>query len=272
MSQGAGAAASRGSKLALMAMPPLSHRAPRMLASVATLAEVDLALAVGVDLIDLKDPTAGALGAWPPAQLRAAVGRVAGRRPVSATVGDLPPDAAAMVAAARSTAATGVDLVKLGFFPGADHRALAQALAPLARRGIRLVAVLMADCGPDLGIAGTLAGAGFAGVMLDTADKRSGSLCRHLDVTVLGRFVGTAREHGLLSGLAGSLRLEDVGTLARLTPDFLGFRGALCRGGRRSTLDQELLRAMRREVDGAMAPIAEGSTCHGGAAANIVPN
>ena len=40
-------------------------RAPRLLASVATLAEVDLALAAGADLIDLKDPEAGALGAWP---------------------------------------------------------------------------------------------------------------------------------------------------------------------------------------------------------------
>ena len=257
-----------------MAMPPLSHRAPRHACGERRehCAEVDLALAAGVDLIDLKDPTAGALGACPLRNLRAAVGRVAGRRPVSATVGDLPPDAAAMVAAARSTAATGVDLVSLASSPEPTTARWPRPSPLWPGGGIRLVAVLMADFGPDLDIAGTLAGAGFAGVMLDTADKRSGSLCRHLDVTVLGRFVGTAREHDLLSGLAGSLRLEDVGTLARLTPDFLGFRGALCRGGRRSTLDQELLRAMRREVDGAMAPIAEGSTCHGGAAANIVPN
>ena len=60
----------------------------------------------------------------------------------------------------RATAATGVDIVKLGFFAGADHRALARALSPLAGGGIRLVAVLMADQGHDLAIAGTLAEAG----------------------------------------------------------------------------------------------------------------
>ena len=61
---------------------------------------------------------------------------MAGRRPVSATVGDLPPERRALLAAAaRATAATGVDIVKLGFFPGGDHRALAGALAPVAADG-----------------------------------------------------------------------------------------------------------------------------------------
>ena len=80
-----------------------------------------------------------------------------------------------MAAAARAAAATGVDIVKLGFFPGANHRALAESLAPLGEAGIRLVAVLMADRQPDLGLAANLAVAGFLGVMLDTADKQSGS-------------------------------------------------------------------------------------------------
>ena len=249
---------------------PQEPDAPRLLASVATLTEVDLALAAGADLIDLKDPEAGALGAWPRAQLTQAVERVAGRRPVSATVGDLPPDASAIAAAAKATAATGVDIVKLGFFAGADHRALARALSPLVEGGIRLVAVLMADQEPDLAITGTLAEAGFTGVMLDTADKRSGSLLRHLDMPALSAFVATARGHGLVTGLAGSLRLEDVATLVPLGPDFLGFRGALCRGGRTSALDLALFGELRRELDAATRRDPEGNTCHSGPAANIV--
>ena len=230
---------------------PQEPDAPRLLASVATLAEVDLALAEGADLIDLKDPQAGALGAWPRTQLTQAVERVARRRPVSATVGDLPPDARAIAAAAEATAATGVDIVKLGFCAGADHRALARALGPVAEGGIRLVAVLMADQGPDLAIASTLAEAGFTGVMLDTADKRSGSLLRHLDMLALSAFVAIARGHGLVTGLAGSLRLEDVATLVPLGPDFLGFRSALCQGARTSALDAGRLRELRRALNGA---------------------
>src|SRR5262245_25208383 len=100
-----------------MASAPL-HR-PGLLASVADLAEVELALP-HADLIDLKDPAQGALGAWPPARIGKAVRLVAGRKPVSATVGDLPPVAGILGAAAIATAAEGVDIVKLGFFAGGD--------------------------------------------------------------------------------------------------------------------------------------------------------
>lgn len=247
-----------------------SEAAPRLLASVATLAEVELALAAGADLIDLKDPAAGALGAWPLAGLGAAVALVAGRRTVSATVGDLPPEASILSSAAQATAATGVDIVKLGFLAGADHRDLAQELAPMARGGTRLVAVLMADTAPDLGLAGSLAEAGFFGVMLDTADKASGGLLRHQAVHDLARFVADGHAHGLRVGLAGSLRLEDVAVLTPLGPDFLGFRGALCHAGRGSAMDGQRLSELRRTLDAARRQRVEGKACHSGSGANIV--
>ncbi len=221
---------------------------PALLASVADLAEVERALPLA-DFIDLKDPQDGALGAWPLADLGAAVRMVAGRRPLSATVGDLPPDAHLLGAAARTTAATAVDIVKLGFFAGGDHRALATALKPVAAEGIRLVAVLMADQDPDLDLCDCLAAAGFHGVMLDTAGKSHGGLLDHQPLAALGRFVAEARALGLLTGLAGSLRLTDVAELAPLGPDFLGFRGALCRGGRGAALDGELLTQLKEELN-----------------------
>lgn len=244
-------------------------RKPALLASVADLGEATQALA-WADLLDLKDPARGALGAWPVSRISAAVRLVAGRRPVSATVGDLPPEAAALSKAALATATTGVDIVKLGFFPGGDHLELARELAPLASDGMRLVAVLMADRQPDLAIAPSLSAAGFVGVMLDTADKRSGGLLGHLELGDLRRFVASAHEHRLLAGLAGSLRIDDVGTLAPLGADFLGFRGALCRGGRAATLDTALLRDVRRALDAAATLDPEAPTCHEGHAANIV--
>src|SRR5450759_3813428 len=42
------------------------------------------------DVIDMKDPAKGALGALEPAAVRAAVAAIAGRRPASAVTGDLP--------------------------------------------------------------------------------------------------------------------------------------------------------------------------------------
>jgi dihydroneopterin aldolase len=88
--------------------------------------------------------------------------------------------------------------------------------------------------------------------MLDTAGKSAGSLLDHLHFEALGRFVATAQARGLLVGLAGSLRKEQVPSLLALAPDLLGFRGALCRGGERG---RELESAACREVR-ALIPLA----------------
>lgn len=233
--------------------PSDGRRTPRLLASVANLEEVGIACAGGADLVDLKDPRAGALGAWPHDGLRAAVALVSGRLPVSATVGDLPMVAGSLVATVAPVAATGVDLVKVGFFAGGDHGACARALSAQSRAGVRLIAVLMADQSPDLDLLPVLADAGFVGAMLDTADKRAGGLRRHLDPATLRRFVERARGLGLLSGLAGSLGLADTAALAGLKPDYLGFRGALCQGGREAALDPAALARVRAALDVAPA-------------------
>ncbi|MDX6749871.1 (5-formylfuran-3-yl)methyl phosphate synthase [Geminicoccaceae bacterium 1502E] len=217
----------------------------RMLASVATLEEAAQAVALGADLVDLKDPVRGALGAWPVPLVRRAVAAHGGRRPLSATVGDLPMEPEGLRAAAASMAAAGVDYVKVGFFTGGDAAACAAAMAPLAAGGVRLVAVMMADQQPRLDLLAHLAAAGWHGAMLDTADKQAGGLRTHLAPDELRAFVAAARGHGLLVGLAGSLGVDDIPPLTALGPDYLGFRGALCRGPRTSGLDGERLAAVR---------------------------
>ncbi|WP_395698578.1 (5-formylfuran-3-yl)methyl phosphate synthase [Methylocella sp.] len=207
-----------------------------MLASVTDAAEAEAALAGGADVIDLKDPRAGALGAAAAQTVRDVVALVAGRRKVSAAAGDdfaSPADAAA---AAAALAEAGADYVKIGLRPE-NALALLKALAPLAARR-PLVAVLFADlpyAGPSLtdGLVERVAGAGFKGAMLDTAVKGRGRLLDHMDVAALAAFVARCRAAGLACGLAGSLEPPDAPRLLPLRPDFLGFRGALCAGGTR---------------------------------------
>lgn len=216
-----------------------------LLASVAMLDEAEQAVAWEADIVDLKDPAKGALGAWDEAPLREAVVRLGGRATLSATTGDLPMSPGPLADAAAGVAASGVSLVKVGFFDGGEVGACIAALKPLARRGVRLVAVLMADRSPDFGILPALAAAGFAGAMLDTADKSGGNLCGHLDSRALARFVTQARACGLMTGLAGSLGLGDIDLLLPLRPDYLGFRTALCAGDRTGRLDAEAFAAVR---------------------------
>jgi (5-formylfuran-3-yl)methyl phosphate synthase len=219
------------------------------LASVTSAAEAEIVLGAGADIIDLKDPHSGALGALPSSAIRAAVRTVAGRRTVSATAGDLPMQPPLIADAVDRIASLGVDIVKVGMFAGGDPRACIAALAKQAASGTRIVAVLFADESPDFALLDRLHDAGFAGAMLDTADKRGGGLGRHLADAVLGDFVERVSRSGMLSGLAGSLGLADIAPLARHAPDYLGFRGALCKDGRTSRLDAARVRAVRAAIE-----------------------
>lgn len=217
-----------------------------LLASVTCVEEARIALNAGADIIDLKDPTRGALGALPVDRIAAIVAAIGHQLPVSATVGDLPPDSELLSQAVRATAAAGVAYVKVGLFRETYFGACIDALALQAASGVRLIAVLFADLKPDLAVLASLADAGFTGAMLDTADKAGGGLRRHLTPEHLARFVRSAKQLGLLTGLAGSLRCEDIEPLLAAEPDYLGFRTALCTGGSRvAVINPEAVIAIR---------------------------
>jgi FolB domain-containing protein len=215
------------------------------LASVTGPQEAETAIAEGADIVDLKDPAAGVLGAVAPAVVRATVAAVAGRRPLSAVTGDLPMQPERLAAAAGALVQAGVDYVKVGLFADAGREQCIAALAPLAARS-KLVGVMFADAGADDALLPLLARSGFAGAMLDTAHKDAGGLLDHRDIAALGSFVDACGAHGLMAGLAGSLEPPDVPRLLLLAPDVLGFRGALCAGrGRAGHIDPEAVAAVR---------------------------
>ncbi len=218
-----------------------------LLASVTHRQEALLAARAGADLIDLKNPGEGALGALGEKEIRRIVETLPGHR-LSATIGDLPLHPRKIAAAVQATGNLGVDYVKIGFFPGGELEPVLEALQPLTGN-LSLIAVLFADYLISLPLIGAIAEAGFKGVMLDTARKNKGSLTRIRDLAFLRRFVTVAKGHDLLTGLAGSLRQEDIPRLLPLTPDYLGFRGALCQTGRRTRrLDPQRLARIRAAI------------------------
>ncbi len=225
----------------------------RMLASVATLAEARIAAGCGVDIIDLKNPQEGALGALSADTVATIVRDLKGAAPISATIGDLPMQPERIRAAVEAMAATGVDYVKLGCFPGGDWPGVFAVLKPLTARGVRLVAVLFADHPIDLSWLPVLARSGFAGAMLDTADKQAGALTTIRNSQILREFVDAAHRLGLLCGLAGSLRISDIAPLRLLGPDYLGFRGALCGGLRTDELDPAAVSSVLAHIRNALS-------------------
>jgi uncharacterized protein (UPF0264 family) len=219
----------------------------KLLVSVRDAAEALAAAAAGADFIDLKDPSAGALGALPLETIRAVVTLLRACHPgtpVSATVGDFPDDAIEPVLQRVAlTAACGVDYVKVGVAPGAH--ALLEALTTC---DAPVVPVLIADTGIDEALVQRACGLPFAALMLDTQDKLAGSLLARCSEASLRRFVASAHAHGRLSGLAGALRAADVDLLRAIGPDFAGFRSAVCSGARTSALDAGRVRSLRQRV------------------------
>lgn len=219
------------------------------LASVTSEVEAQTCVALGADIIDAKNPATGALGALPKATVRRICQCVSARVPVSATVGDLPAIPELVADAVRDTAATGVDIVKIGFWPGGDTQATLKKLSNLALGRARLVGVLLADHGADIALIRPMAEAGFVGVMLDTAEKASGALPDIVPASALAQYVDMAHATGMFAGLAGSLRVRHVPELLSLGADLLGFRGGLCRDGQRSDgIEADAVRRVRSAI------------------------
>jgi (5-formylfuran-3-yl)methyl phosphate synthase len=220
----------------------------QMLASVTSTAEALLALELGADIIDLKNPNDGALGALPLATIRDIVKVIDGRRVVSATIGDPSDDMSPVMQKIIATAATGVDIVKIGIATRRSQLASWQGMA-WEPSSMRLVAVLFADQRPDFDFLDMLAELKFYGVMLDTADKSRGGLRNYLNANELQAFVADAHRLKLVCGLAGSLGRDDIAPLLRSNPDYLGFRGALChRSSRTAWIDVEAFKAIRGRI------------------------
>ena len=205
------------------------------LASVSSLEEAQLVRAQGADVIDLKDPARGALGALDEDSVRAIASLPDKNTLLSATVGDLPVYAAELETAVIGMHACGVDIVKVGVFDRTISPFMLSVLHRLTGRGISIVLVFFAELyPPDIDFKRLRRG-GITGVMLDTCEKDNRNLRDKLDDETLAEFVDKAGRTGLITGLAGSLTREDISPLLHINPDYLGFRGALCKQRRRTS-------------------------------------
>ena len=176
------------------------------LASVASVEEAKLALAGGADIIDLKNPHTGALGALPLTTIADTVEFINNNAQTSATIGDLTADSGDVPDAVRAMQNyQGRTLSRLDYFQAeAIFSELINSLSVEASK-YKLIAVLFADQKLDLSLLPQLAEAGFHGVMLDTATKQGSGLRANLPDQDLTRFIQTARQLGLISGLGRSI-------------------------------------------------------------------
>ena len=224
----------------------------RLLVSVRDVHEALVAADSGAHFIDLKDPAAGALGGLPPRRIARIVQALRGLHPgapISATIGDVPAESGdEVLRRVAAVAACGVDYVKVGIAAVGGGTAGEALLERLARCGAPVVPVLLADAAIDERLVdAALRAQAFPALMLDTSDKRGGSLLQRHAASALASFIARARSRGCLAGLAGALRAHEVPALRSLAPDFAGFRSAVCAGDRAGALDASRVRGLALE-------------------------
>jgi uncharacterized protein (UPF0264 family) len=219
--------------------------------------EAAQAIAGGADIVDVKNPNEGPLGANFPWVIRRIKQITPPNIQVSCTIGEVPNLPGSMSLAALGAASIGVDYIKVGLY-GFQTEQEAIVLLDSVNRAAK-------ECNPNVKV--VAAGYGDAQrvgaldplqipevafkahvdvAMLDTAVKDGKNLFAFLSSEKIKRFVDYSHYLGLQVALAGSLRKEDLPVVASFGADFAGVRGAACIGGDRNKgeLKAELVREL----------------------------
>jgi uncharacterized protein (UPF0264 family) len=197
------------------------------------------AIAGGADIIDVKNPGEGPLGAnfpWVIKRIRQITPK---STEVSCTLGEMPNLPGSMSLAALGAATTGANYIKAGLYglkTPEEAVYLMQNVAKAAKDfnpSIKVVASGYADAERistvDPLLVPKIAHEAQADIaMLDTAIKDGKSLFTFLTKPQLRRFVDEAHNYGLKAALAGSLQKEDLPVVYALGADVVGVRGAAC--------------------------------------------
>ena len=187
---------------------------------------------------------------------------VAGRRPLTAALGDAAGEAA-IERAARTFAAAGAALVKVGFAgidcarsrrdahrgggagcDGGERRERRRGRRRVCRRGPR---GKPRACRSRRG-GGARRGGGCAARHGGQVRTRPPSSC--VEPRALAAWVTDAHDAGLLVALAGKLTADDLTFVRDTGADIAGVRGAACDGGRTGRVTADRVRLLRTYVSG----------------------
>jgi uncharacterized protein (UPF0264 family) len=234
----------------------------KLLVSVRSAEEAVVALEGGADVVDVKEPRNGALGA---AELKVwkEVAAVVGSRTVaSVALGELLDEAVERLAGQTA----GFAFAKMGLAGcgGVTNwrgrwRGVAKGL-PLGTLGVPVAYAdwQTADSPPVNDVLMLAATLPAKLLLIDTFDKSNGRLTEHLARAALAEVAVMAEECGVELALAGSLRPDDIAMLLKLAPAYIGVRGAACSGGRDGTIDLARVKCLAAIVRGENE---NGSSC-----------
>jgi uncharacterized protein (UPF0264 family) len=221
--------------------------------------EAKAALKGGADILDVKNPEEGSLGANFPWAIKEVVQLAGGKIPVSATIGDLDYKPGTASLAALGAAFSGADYIKAGLLGiktseqaenmltkivrsvkdySPEKKVVASAYSDFNRVGSispMLLPKVAKNCGADV-------------VMVDTAIKDGRSTFEFMNEQELDEFISAGVKLGLDVAIAGTIGFKDLDLLKRLSPSIIGVRGIVCGGDRKSSIKPELVTKLKLAI------------------------
>ncbi len=200
----------------------------------------------GADIVDVKNPKEGSLGASFPWIIKDIKDITPEDILVSATLGDVPYKPGTVSLAALGALVAGADYIKVGLYGTSNIQQAINVMENVVKTvndekaNAFVVAAGYADAHRvgslnPLEIPEVAADSGADVAMLDTAIKDGKTLFDFLSMEELDNFVQEAHDNGLKAALAGSIKKEQLKPLYDVECDIVGIRGAACIGGDRNT-------------------------------------
>ena len=226
----------------------MKAKRPRLLISVRNEVEAIDALFGGADVIDVKEPSRGALGAADIDTVKKIVAAVAGRRPVSIALGELKENWSGRLPG-------GIEYAKIGLAGAAQSWQDRLAACFDAITPVKPIVVAYADykrvaAPPVEQVLDWAIEYGATGVLIDTAIKKGGGLFDWLSEGKLLRLIARAHEAGLIAALAGSLRGQQLVNVIEMGADIIAVRGAACAwGDRQGQINPQRVRDLANLVE-----------------------
>lgn len=220
-----------------------------LLISTTNQTEVEMAMTCGADIIDLKDPALGALGALPIQRIKELISFVGGRKEISATIGDVPMEAGLIKGSVEAFTHLGLDYIKIGFFESSNYKSCLSVMQNFAESGIKLIAVLFVEYVYPEDLLKQIKDAGFTGLMFDTCEKNGKTIFDAFTVNQINALKLSADSLELMFGLAGSLNIQHISRIKLIAPTFAGFRGGVCDAENRvNVLNSEKINEIRKAL------------------------
>jgi (5-formylfuran-3-yl)methyl phosphate synthase len=204
---------------------------------------------LAADIIDVKKPSEGSLGANFPWVIREI--KALSAKPLSAAIGDFDYKPGGASLAASGAAHAGADYIKVGLmFDGREKadvliRAVVRAVKDdFPKKKVVIAAYSdykrMGTISPSE-MAPLAAGGGADFAMIDTGIKDGRSTFEFMDERELTLFTSKNRELGIGTALAGALKFDDIPVLKRINPEIIGVRGMVCGGDRTTSIREDLV-------------------------------